>query len=116
MAELHEAIAGICIVIQQLICSYEIVRDPGNLDFLIYQVSKLLRILVAVGYCSTQVLDAVGQSLALLEGIQSPCHLTSVEGYVPELEIGNCRGRPRLNISKEQIEYLLDIGFSCPSK
>ena len=71
------------------------------------------KLLVAVAYFSTQALDTIEQSLALLEGIQSSGHLTSVEGYVPELEIGNCRGHPRLNIFKKQIAYLLDIAFSC---
>ena len=36
-----------------------------------------------------------------------------MEGYVPQLSSGNGRGRPRLCITKEQIEYLLHIGFSC---
>ena len=69
MAELHEAIAGLCVVIQRIFRSYQVSRDPCNLDLLIYQVSKLLGILIAVTYCSDQlqVLDAVGQSLTLLE-------------------------------------------------
>ena len=103
MAELHEAIAGLCVVIQRIVRSYQVSRDPCNLDLLIYQVSKLLGILIAVTYCSDQVLDAVGQSLTLLESSSS---LTSVEGYVPQLSSGNGRGRPRLCITKEQIEYL----------
>ena len=116
MAELHEAIAGLCVVIQRIVRSgYQVSRDPCNLDLLIYQVSKLLGILIAVTYCSDQVLDAasVGQSLTLLEELQSSSSLTSVEGYVPQLSSGNGRGRPRLCITKEQIEYLLHIGFSC---
>jgi hypothetical protein len=113
MAELHEVIAGICAVVRHLISSYEVIRDPGNLDYLIYQVSKLLRILVAVSYCSTQVLDAIGQGLTLLEEIESSSSLI-VGGYVPQLASENRRGRPRLNITKEQIEYLLNLGFSCP--
>ena len=109
MAELHEAIAGLCVVIQRIVRSYQVSRDPCNLDLLIYQVSKLLGILIAVTYCSDQlqVLDAVGQSLTLLEELRSSSSLTSVEGYVPQLSSGNGRGRPR---SKE---YLLHIGFSC---
>ena len=114
MAELHEAIAGVCVVIQRLVSSYEVTRDPGNLDFLIYQVDKLLRILVVVAYCSTQVLDAIGRSLTLLEELQNSCALVSVEGYVPQVDFGNRRGRPRLTVTKEQIEYLLDLGFSRP--
>ena len=106
MAEIHEVIAGLLAVVQHLISAYEVTRNPGNLDFLIYQVSKLLGFLVAVTYCSTQVLDAIGQVLTLLEGIQSSCSLTSVEGYVPEVVFENHRGRLRLNIAKEQIEYL----------
>ena len=56
-----EAIAGLCVVIQRIVRSYQVSRDPCNLDLLIYQVSKLLGILIAVTYCSDQVLDAVGQ-------------------------------------------------------
>ena len=113
MAELHEAIAGLCVVIQRIVRSYQVSRDRCNLDLLIYQVSKLLGILITVTYCSDQVLDAVGQSLTLFEELQSSSSLTSVEGYVPQLSSGNGRGRPRLCITKEQIEYLLHIGFSC---
>ena len=58
MAELHEAIAGLCVVIQRIFRSYQVSRlDPCNLDLLIYQVSKLLGILIAVTYCSDQVLS-----------------------------------------------------------
>jgi len=120
MAELHEAIAGLCGTIQRIICSYQLGRDPCDLDLLIYQVAKLLRILTTVAYCSDQVLDAVGQSLTLLEELQSSCSLASVEGYVPhvpQVSSGNIRGHPRLNVTKEQIEYLLHLGFnfSCLS-
>ena len=103
-------LAGVCAVVRHQIYLYEASRHPGNLDFLIYQVSKLFRILLAV----TQVLDVIGQGLAILIlGIQSSCSLTSVEGYVPEIVTENRRGRPRLNITKQQMEYLLDLGFSC---
>ena len=37
-----------------------------------------------------------------------------MEGYVPQVDFGNRRGRPRLTVTKEQIEYLSDLGFSCP--
>ena len=113
MAELHEAIAGLCGTIQRIICSYQLGRDPCDLDLLICQVAKLLRILTTVAYCSDQVLDAVGQSLTLLEELQSSCSLASVEGYVPQVSSGNIRGRPRLNVTKEQIEYLLRIYQCC---
>ena len=103
-----------CGTIQRIICSYQLGRDPCDLDLLIYQVAKLLRILTTVACCSEQVLDAVGQSLTLLEELQSSCSLASVEGYVPQVSSGNIRGRPRLNVTKEQIEYLLHLGFSCP--
>ena len=46
-----------CAVIQCIVCSYQVSRDPCSF---IYQVSKLLAILIAVTYCS-------GQSLTLLE-------------------------------------------------
>ena len=102
------------VFVERIICSYQLGRDPCDLDLLIYQVAKLLGILTTVAYCSDQVLDAVGQSLTLLEELQSSCSLASVEGYVPQVSSGNIRGRPRLNVTKEQIEYLLHLGFSCP--
>jgi len=52
MAELHEAIAGLCGTIQRIICSYQLGRDPCDLELLIYQVAKVLRILTTVAYCS----------------------------------------------------------------
>ena len=113
MAEVDEAVAGICVAVRHLVHSYDAVRDPGNLDFLIYQAGKLLRILIAVSYCSDHILEAIGQSVTLLEELQNPCSLT-VQGYTPGVVSLNRRGRPRLAITKEQLEYLLGLGFTCP--
>ena len=50
-------------------------------------------------------------ALSLLEDIQSEEYVGS---SVPSSIRTNLRGRPRLDIRKDQLEYLLYLGFSCP--
>ncbi len=83
-----------------MVSSYDVTRDPGSLDFLIYQVGKLLRILLAVTYCRTHVLDAIGQSLTLLEELQVSHSFTDEERYIAQTVYRHCRGRPTLNVTK----------------
>ena len=53
-------------------------------------------------------------SLTLLEELNSSQSMVNEQGYTPQLLMENRRGRPRLDIEQEQLEYLLCLGFNCP--
>jgi len=108
--ELNDTLLGVCRSIQRLLLQYEESREPQGLDSLIYQVDRLYRILLACSACSTDVLEAVSTSLALL---QDADNTRSWSGYVSQLLTENRTGRPRLDIQQDQLEYLLYMGFSC---
>ena len=102
-------------IVQRLFDSYRSTNDPSELDVLIYQVTKLFRMMRASELCSTQLLEAVAVGLSLLENVQdSQSSLVNNYGYRPEFSFNHSRGRPRLEIPINQLQYLLELGFSCP--
>ena len=110
---LSPILGEVCLNIQRFTALYDSNQDPRNLDILVYQVSKLYRILLAYDGCTEDVLEAVGICLRVLEEKNDTQEL-SVVGYVAQPLFTGRRGRPRLDISREQLEYLLHLGFSCP--
>ena len=102
-------------IVQRLFDSYRSTNDPSELDVLIYQVTKLFRMMRASELCSTQLLEAVAVGLSLLENVQdSQSSLVNNYGYRPGFSFNHSRGRPRLEIPFNQLQYLLELGFSCP--
>ena len=102
-------------IVQRLFDSYRSTNDPSELDVLIYQVTKLFRMMRASELCSTQLLEAVAVGLSLLENVQdSQSSLVNNYGYRPGFSFNHSRGRPRLEIPINQLQYLLELGFSCP--
>ena len=71
-------------------------------------------ILRAYDRCSGEILENVGVSLSLLEELQNSGSGENTNGYTPSIVSSSHRGRPNLDVHKEQLEYLLHIGFSCP--
>lgn len=112
--ELHEALTRVCGSVHRLLVSYEESREPGELDSLVYHVDRLYRTLVTLGTCRTEVLEAIGTSLSLLQDLNSSQNIGNGRGYEPQVLLGSHRGRPKLDIQQEQLEYLLHLGFSCP--
>ena len=112
--ELMEALLHLCRMVQRLVKCYEEGRESESLDSLIYSVERLYRVLLGLGTCSTDVLEAIGVSITLLQDLSTSQHVAYVCSYVPDTIIENSRGRPKLNITQEQLEYLLQLGFSCP--
>ena len=111
--ELNEAIFSLCQIVPRLFASYYDTKDPGELDVLIYQVNKLFGMMRASHQCTTQQLEAVGVGLRLLQDAQYSIEENRV-GYEPQFLVNGLRGRPRLDISNDQLQYLLELGFSCP--
>jgi len=111
--ELNSVLFSLSQVIHRLFDAYNQTKDPSELDALIYQVSKLMVILRASDQCSTEVLESVGVGLSLLVSVQD-VDLGRGNGYVPRRLLNQNRGRPRLGISADQLQYLLELGFTCP--
>ena len=112
--ELLEAIVGLCQRVQRLVACYEEGREPDKLDCLVYHVDRLHRTLLGINACSNSVLEAVGMSLTLLEELNRAQGMESEHGYTTQVLQENRRGRPRLDVKQEQLEYLLRLGFNCP--
>ena len=114
-SELDEAVFTSCRIVQQLLVSFLTTGDPSELDVLIYQVTKLYHLLRASSTCSYETLEAVGIGLTLLQNVQNSSEESSSnDQYRPGLLPAISRGRPRLDVSNTQLEYLLHLGFSCP--
>ena len=113
-SEFDATLASLGRLVHRLFDSYCSTNDPSELDVLIYQVTKLFRMMRASELCSTQLLEAVGMGLSLLENVQDSQSSRSSYGYRPRLSSNHSRGRPRLEIPINQLEYLLELGFSCP--
>ena len=70
-SELEEAMFGSCRVVQQLLTSFLNTVDPSELEMLIYQVTKLFRLIRASSVCTDEILEAVGVGLTLLQNAKS---------------------------------------------
>ena len=112
-SELEEAMFTSCRVVQQLLISFLTTADPSELDMLIYQVTKLFHLMRASTRCTDEILEAIGISLTLLQNAQNSSQESSNE-YRPGLLPVHSKGRPRLDVSSTQLEYLLRLGFCCP--
>ena len=112
-SELLEAVAAVCQRVKRLVACYEEGREPDKLNALVFHVDRLYRILLAVNSCSSDVVEAVGRSLRLLEDLNK-AQTEKACGYTPQVLQKDGRGRPKLDIKPEQLEHLLHLGFNCP--
>ena len=111
--ELLAAVANVCRRIKRMVECYEEGREPDTLDCLVFHVDRLRRILLAMDV-PDEVLVAVGMAHSLIAELNSACRTPNMCGYVPTVVCENVRGRPRLELKQEQLEYLLKLGFKCP--
>ena len=95
--------------ITQLVARYDSSQDPCDLDFFFFKLHQLYRVL-----CVTNIEDAVlkilSHCLCLLQEIQNDISVTDFSGHTSQLLCG----RPKLDVSVEQLEHLLNIGLNCP--
>ena len=78
------------------------------MDCLVYHVDRLYHTfctLLSVNPYNNQLLESLSVSLLNTHDVE--------ERYMPQV-LETSRGCPRINIQKEQLEYLLHMGFSCP--
>lgn len=112
-SELYDAFIEVCRRVQHLLDAFTRNRGPRELDYLIFQVSKLNRLLLAIN-CGDAIVEALGESLTLLQALQDSGGFENVHGYVAPSLVENRRARPKLDIRREQLEYLLHLDFTCP--
>ncbi|KAK3747006.1 hypothetical protein QZH41_011963 [Actinostola sp. cb2023] len=109
---LHQSLCG---VIRQLENSN---NDSDSLDSICYRLDWLYNALVRYldvnnNARSEQVVNLVRDAKDHLS--LNSAYMANVPGYsVEQLADGN-RGRPKFNITKEQLEFLLERGFSLPN-
>jgi transposase len=115
MSELMNSIANLCRSLVGVLYSYEEKRDPGDLDYLVYLVYKLYRLLKSSDNYSDEVLENIASGLTLLEDTQDSevSHNPAVDIVFQSIRVSD-RGRPRLDIRQDQLEYFLELGFTCP--
>ena len=112
--ELAVALVRVGQTIVRVLNVYDRTRDPSDLDFLVYQVSKLYRIL-ACTLPDSEILCTVDTALNYLECCEMEIQVSHENRrYTPKVFDTGHRGRPQLHITKEHIEYLLHMNFSCP--
>jgi hypothetical protein len=98
---------------QRLLSLYEEANDPDKLDELAYHTHRFYRLTLTLNNCNSRVLELINGSLTLLEDLNKENFETD-SGYVaPSVYVDNQRGRPKLEIKQQQLEYLLQLGFSC---
>lgn len=111
--ELQERLRNIHSVILSTMQQYDDSRDPRFMDMLCMHVEILIRMLECLN-AAEWLLDLFRHSLLLLQDISEK------EGSYPPViavpcERGDGRfGRPKLDISQEQLEKLLEMQFDCP--
>lgn len=112
--EFNKTLNSLYRIVKHLFDSYCATKDPSELDVLIYQVTKVFRMMRASDRCSTKLLEDVGVGLSLLQDEQNSVEEGSGFGYKPQLLVSSLKGRPGLEISNDQLQYLLQLGFNCP--
>jgi hypothetical protein len=111
--EFGEVVRRIARIVQRALISYDETNDPQSLDCLVYHLDRLYRTILPLDHYDDRVIEAFGTSLSFLHDISAE----DQEDRFPlryYLINHSGKGRPRIMISEEQLEYLLGIGFSCP--
>ena len=100
-------------------CMEELSLTETDIDWLVTKatsISYLINVLSSAGYpCGGDVIDSLRALKITLDQFQQ--HLNHSDGLRGALSSNihqsqRQRGRPKLNIRKEQLEYLLDLDFS----
>ena len=91
--------------------NYEEDRDPRTLDSLVTQVDLLLQHLHRLEV-DEELVQETAQALAVLSQHEEAESLGSRRPSVDSTTTG---GRPRYNISQQQLEHLLNLNFDCPT-
>lgn len=109
--ELLQALIRVYNTLSNLFAAFDWSAD---LDMIIYQTSKLYRIVRLLDASTHDTLEAIGRSLSVFEELYQTLDAGPLAAYGPGLITTGSVGRPRLDVRKDQLEYLLEVGFSTP--
>ena len=118
MESASEGLIAVCRAVIRAIEKLEEEWSPSFMDVLIFHSNQLYRLLLA--YCNDEeVLEKVGRSLSYLAEIEvnmaESSSIGCVTSTVPSSNEHSIHvGRPKFNITREQIQHLLELHFSCP--
>ena len=111
VSQAWDRVRDLCHRVERDIAHYEEDRDPQTLDSLVMQVDLLLQHLHRLGV-DEQLMQETAQALAVLS--QYGEQLVDSLGSCP-IDSTRGSGRPRYNISQQQLEHLLNLNFDCPT-
>ena len=113
--ELLQALMRVYNNVSTLLNAFDARRSPDDLDLIIYLTNKLYRISRLLDASTQDTLEAIGRSLSVFEELQQQLMDAAPRAaYEPGLITTGSVGRPRLDVRKDQLEYLLGVGFSTP--
>ena len=92
--------------------AYDNTLDPIVLESIIDHLKQLYRHLLVIPQIDDNLLSYVSLTIATMEEKSENVNRETSGRVVPLLS-GNV-GRPRFDIAQDQIEYLLDLSFTCP--
>ncbi len=97
--DLVDAIRSLCQAISRVLSIYDTSRDPCELDYLIYQVDKLYRIVKSLNVYSDSTIKILSTSLGLLLQDKEQQEGGVSSAHVPNVITTSSRGRlsPVLN-------------------
>ena len=113
MDELGNVIHWLCEATTRTLADYDISQDPM---YLIFDVSRLLHSLLLVPSFPTDSLTQLLECIGVLTNLQE-MEETGFDTVSPQPMVVSTgsRGRPAYEIPAEQLEHLLNIGFTCPA-
>ena len=105
------AIACIVRRITEHVERYDLTEDPITLDSINYQLDLLQSHLVHLESPGDELVESIALCRTMLLDLED----THNNLLVPLRDASRGRGRPKLFISQDQLEHLIDLNFSCPS-
>lgn len=111
MADLENSCCALAHTIERERNNYQDTKDPVVLESIIDHVKLLYRHLLAFRQIDDNLLNMVALAIVILEHMAEDTYRNRPTSH--RLLRGNM-GRPRFDIEQDQIEYLLDLCFTCP--
>ena len=110
---LYRSMDRLCEVARSEADNYNETRDPVVLESLEQHMELLYRHVAAIPDANDSDVSSVGAAVVSIRGIRSILDNPVTERRDLPLSQGAV-GRPRYGISQEQLEYLIDLRFTCP--
>ena len=111
--QVRERVSSLCGRIRHCISTFDECRDPQVRD----QIEFLMDLLIQHLHRSRapdDILESCSRALALLSQFEDERESQAVGIQLTFLDSSK-PGRPKYNISQEQLEHLLNLGFNCPT-